>query len=213
MRRNARPTNGMTMIEMVVTLAIISIVSMGLMALLWVDSWWIFKLSNKTDNVIAAQQFLDRFASEVSVAQSINPSSDAQNLSVQVPVFESDRIGSAQYLGFPLQSADTLIYKVQKSAIQDPSVQPQYEIVRSVVLGSVPMPFHPEDGRKSITSATILTGIIGPLDLSGNPKIFTYTTNGVMANVEMSRFLPNNRAADPLSFGTQVFTRNSNIFR
>jgi len=203
----------MTMIEMVVTLAIISIVSMGLMSLLWIDSWWLFKLNNKTDNVIAAQQFLDRFFAEVSTAQSISSGSDTQTLTIELPVFESNRIGNTQYMGYPIQSSDTLSYKVQKSIVQDPSVQTQYEIVRSVVPGGLAMPFHPEDGRTSIKSATVLTGVIGPLDQNGNPKIFSYTTNGVIANIEMSRFLPNNRASDPLSFGTQVFTHNCNIYR
>jgi prepilin-type N-terminal cleavage/methylation domain-containing protein len=198
---------GMSLIEMVVTLAIISIVSMGLMSMLWVNSWWLFKLSNKTDNVIAAQQFLDRFSAELRMAESVTNLTDTQ-LSIKIPVFESNRVGNAQYVGFPLNSYDILIYSV----VPDSGNPGEYKIVRSITAGA-PLVYHPEDGRSTIASTTILTGIVGPLNPStGLPKTFEQSANGgITANVEMLRSLPNNRSSDPMSFRTQVFLHNSAI--
>jgi|688.fasta_scaffold303762_2 prepilin-type N-terminal cleavage/methylation domain-containing protein len=226
---------GMSMIEMVVTLAIISIVSVGLMSLLWVNSWWIFKLSNKTDNVIAAQQFLDRLAKEVRSAQSVEPGSNNSTLIIKVPVFQSDRIGSATYPGLLLSSPDVLTYTVQSVAPTDPSAPAQYQIVRSVQIGST-MPYHPQDGRTNIASpgSVVLTGVIGPDESTGtNPKIFQYvvkgdapgvtedsvsqtnTSNvrGILSNVELRRYTGSNTSPDSLGFRTEVYLHNRALER
>lgn len=210
MKSKIRVQSAMSLIEMVVTLAIISIVGTGLMALLWVDSWWLFKLSNKTDNVIAAQQFLDRFSAELRTAEVSTVSSNNQQLTISIPVFESNRIGNAQYLGFPLNSYDVLTYSVSTDS-QNPG---QYKIVRSIAAGTAPS-YHPEDGRTSMSATTVLTGVIGPIDpATGLPKTFEKGANAsVIANIEMVRSLSNNRASDPMSFRTQVFPHNLAINR
>lgn len=225
-----RSKSGMSMIEMVVTLAIISIVGVGLMSLLWVNSWWIFKLSNKTDNVIAAQQFLDRLARELRSAQSVEPNSNNVSLIVKLPVFQTDRFGSSTYPGFPIEGTNVLTYTVQSVTPTDPSAPNQYQIVRSVQVGAT-MTNHPEDGPVNIAApgAVVLTGIIGPLDSTNtSPKIFQYivkgdapgvvedsvsqlnTSNvrGVVSNIELRRYTGSNTAADSLGFRNEVYLHN-----
>ncbi len=205
-----RGRNGFSLIEMVVTLAIISIVSVGLMSLLWVDSWWLFKLSNKTDNIIAAQQFLDRFAAELRMAESATMTSiPVSAMTIKIPVFESDRIGISPYLGWPIQSYDTMTYQT----ISDTDNPGQFKVVRSIASGGVPMPYHPEDGRTTMAATTILTGVVGPIDPStGLPKTFELSTNGgVTVNIEMLRTTAANKASDPIFFRTQAFLHNASI--
>ncbi len=226
---------GMSMIEMVVTIAIISIVSVGLMSLLWVNSWWIYKLFNKTDNVIAAQQFLDRLSKEVRMAQSIELGSNNSTLILKLPVFQTNRIGTSAYLGYPLNGTDVLTYSVQQVVPTDGSVPTEYQILRSVQLGPT-MPWHPEDGRTSIPApgAVVLAGLIGPKDsLGANPKIFQYVVKGdaagvledsvsqlnsvnvrgLVSNIELRRVAAANTSPDSLSFRTEVFLHNRNLGR
>lgn len=209
-RVTVKNQRGFSLIEMVVTLAIISIVSVGLMSLLWVDSWWLFKLSNKTDNVIAAQQFLDRFSAEVRTAESATIlSQPVSAMVIKIPVFESDRIGNNPYLGWPIQSYDSLTYQT----IADTDNPGQFKITRSITSGGVPLSYHPEDGRTTLTDTTILTGVVGPINPSTNlPKTFEQsTTGGVTVNIEMLRTTSANKASDPIFFRTQVFLHNASI--
>ncbi|MBS1953930.1 MAG: type II secretion system protein [Cyanobacteria bacterium SZAS-4] len=225
----------MSMIEMVVTLAIISIVSVGLMSLLWVNSWWIFKLSNKTDNLIAAQQFLDRLNKEVRAAQSVEPGSNNTTLVIKVPVFQSDRTGTTTYPGYPTGSTNVLTYTVQSVVPTDPSAPAEYQILRSVLVGQ-PMPYHPEDGAVNIAAPgnVVLTGLIGPGNTSGiSPKIFQYvvkgdapgvaedlvtivnTSNvrGVISNIELRRYVSANNAPDSLGLRSEIYLHNRNLGR
>lgn len=225
----------MSMIEMVVTIAIISIVSVGLMSLLWVNSWWIFKLSNKTDNVIAAQQFLDRLTREVRLAQSVEPGSNNSTLIIKLPVFQTDRIGTTTYPGYPISGTNLLTYSVQQVVPSDPSAPTEYRILRSVTAGPA-MPYHPEDGPVTIAApgSVILTGLIGPNDASGtNPKIFQYvlkgdapgvaqdsvsmtnTTNvrGVISNIELRRYVAANSSPDSLGLRSEIYLHNRTMGR
>src|SRR5262245_35830160 len=112
-----RNRSGMSLIEMLACVAIISIVSTGLLALVGINTAWILRLSNKTDNMASSQAFIDRLVRELRSANGVMSGSTNQVLTIFVPIFQSDQGMSQARPGFPTgngsnSNVDTITYQV-----------------------------------------------------------------------------------------------------
>lgn len=228
---------GMTLLEMLASIAIIGIATTGMLALLGINASYIFRISNKADNTIAAQFFLQRVGRELRSSCKVDSAlSNNTRLWFYVPQFDSTaKAGNGNY-GFakvdPSNSSytnvDTYVYVVQSVASGDSDTgvgmpSSQWQITRFVQRGGPPL----TDPTMATPAQPILNGVVGPTSPSGGAaKIFQYlrrgdttetlsdtpadTVGAVVLNLNLMRANQAKAAGstDQLGFRTEVYLRN-----
>jgi len=227
----------MTLLEMLASIAIISIATTGMLALLGINVSYILRISNKTDNTIAAQYFLQRVGRELRSSCKVDATlSNNTRLWFYVPEFDSTARASSGTYGFSkidpkntsFTSVDTYVYVVQAVPVGqtdtgDGMPSAQWQITRFVQRGGPPL----TDPAMASPAQPILNGVVGPTSPTGGaPKIFQYLrrddstqsladtpsdpVGGVVLNLNLMRA---NQAkapgsTDQLGFRTEVYLRN-----
>lgn len=172
-----RKQSAMTIVEMLVSLAIIGVAIAGLGELLWINGAFSGRLFNKVDSLASTGYFLELVGRDVRTAS--GASGDQQNLTLQIP-YTCDPLYdpvSGQHQsnpdGFPSKALDTVTYTV------------------SAVNGTITRTFTPDPtyndplNVRSEQTSTVLSGLQGPTDNGGTFHTFDYYTsqNGAVSSV------------------------------
>jgi prepilin-type N-terminal cleavage/methylation domain-containing protein len=183
-----RSSKAMTIIELLVAIVVMGIALAGMTELLWLNTTWNMRISNKIDNASAVNFFLQRIGKDIKNARNIgdlvdntttydgydlNLPNTNQTLILQTASYPTTAQDPNQFplsirAGSPLvnqEQVDTKIYQL----VADPLNAGQYIIQYLVFPG-------PGSQTTAITSPqTVLKGIIGPISLStGQPAVFRY---------------------------------------
>lgn len=158
-----RCLTGLSLIELLVSVAILGIAIAGITEVLWVNASWATRINNKLDNVYDAKLFVERFGRDVRMARNVgdltvNPASTTYTTSyatfdmnsvvnptviLQIPVYDNNGDNNnppTPTYGFQIPSGSNppspVVDTVVYQVVADPSGLPNlYEIQYSAVPG------------------------------------------------------------------------------
>lgn len=209
--RSRRISNGLSIVEMLVTVVVMGIAMVGLTELLWVNTSWASFLHNKYDNFTGARTFLNQFENDVRHASKVQVNSDGKQIFLEGPFFA--QFDSNGYI--------TGTTKYTYSVIPDLAKPGQYKIIRT----------------QNAKDVIVLSGLIGPKTLTGSDvEIFQYVERGKISGevpavtkapfeMDISEVIVNLELRNDYIFGktaevntnsfialrSEVFVRNSSV--
>ncbi|MBN8660508.1 MAG: prepilin-type N-terminal cleavage/methylation domain-containing protein [Candidatus Obscuribacter phosphatis] len=205
----SRKAKGVSIVELLVSVAIMGIAIAGISELLWANTAWLTSLHNKFDSFYAAKSFCNRVERDLNQSLCVVKDSTSDNLNLQVaPESSFDKNGF-------LTSVKTKVYWVE------PDTEVGYE--NSYIVKTA--------DSKLAPSTVVLRGLIGPKSLTDSkPRLFQYidkdgnatdlateSTTMVHMNLEIRRNEFGKSAAQNdksgIVFRYEVLLRNANLHR